>query len=155
MSYYELDKYREAILNFNVALKKKKELPTNLLPSVYIHRGTSHYFMGQDIKAEKDIDEAFKLGIHGEQALLAYYIRGQARTMQKKCDLAIADLSVVISKEPRHHDALLFRSGCYYVLSKFDKAIEDIDRAIKIQPNNDGYRRTKATYLKARTEHKK
>lgn len=61
---------------------------------------------------------------------------------------ALATINFILQNEPNNVKALLFRAGIYAIeLNKADKAINDYDRAIEIQPNDANIYYLKAVVL--------
>ena len=105
----------------------------------FYNRGTAYGQMGSDA-AFGDFNEALRLD---PKFAAAYTARGTANWFRGKPDLALADWSEAIRLAPNYPipylNALPYmnRGALYYgARHEFDKAIADLDEAVRIEPKN-------------------
>src|SRR5882672_11204387 len=73
-------------------------------------------------------------GLPAEVRALALTSRGLAREQKGDVKGAMADYNEAIRLDPRSANARLFRSGLFRNAANYDRAIEDLSEAIRIDP---------------------
>ena len=80
----------------------------------------------------------------GEQVAFAYFSRGRARSLERRTDEAIVDLTKAITINPGLADAYSERGRAYAKLHHLDLAIANSSEAIRLNPKNFTYRYNRA-----------
>jgi serine/threonine protein kinase/tetratricopeptide (TPR) repeat protein len=121
---------QQAIIKYSLALSV---MPIN--PVAYLRRGHAYYQLRQWRQAADDLGLALTLdpGNHDVQAWseLASACHGSLRLKE-----AVAAYSRVIQLEPDNVNAYNGRGVAYYNLGLWDKALADLDKALKLQADS-------------------
>jgi tetratricopeptide (TPR) repeat protein len=122
------DKYKEAIVYFNMAIDIK---PTN--PDSYFLRGVVKDYLFDYIGSEQDYTKAIQLK---SNFTYAYYYRGVARVNLKKHYLAINDFTQAIELNSIEPDFYTFRGFCKINIDQYEQAIDDFNKSIYLLKKN-------------------
>jgi tetratricopeptide (TPR) repeat protein len=122
------DKYKEAIVYFNMAIDIK---PTN--PDSYFLRGVAKDYLLDYIGSEQDYSKAIQLK---SNFTYAYYYRGVARVNLKKHYLAINDFTEAIELNSIEPDFYTFRGFCKINIEQYEQAIDDFNKSIYLLKKN-------------------
>jgi tetratricopeptide (TPR) repeat protein len=124
--------------NFNAALKDLDSIlldDQNNVPAM-IARGMIRLEQEQPEDAQKDFQKAVDLDFTNTAALFGL---GKSLAMQGKVQTAqdsIAPLSSVIAADPKNAEAYRFRGLSYSALYKNKQALEDLQHAIELNPDD-------------------
>jgi tetratricopeptide (TPR) repeat protein len=100
-------------------------------------RGRLHQKLDRVRNAFNDFDQAVKLDAAFAPALLA---RGNIRAQNRVYKEALEDLSAAVAADPTLSEAFNNRGVIYAtVLDDYDKAVTDLDRAVKLRPKSPGF----------------
>lgn len=108
----------------------------------YFNRGIALYELGQVEKAFSDFEKVINLVPNQPDG---YLWRGLCLEKLKHQELAILDYSMAIKLKPDEVGGYINRAKNYYQGGKFDKAQDDLDRALVICPHS-----AKANFLAGR-----
>ncbi|MCU0238424.1 MAG: tetratricopeptide repeat protein [Pyrinomonadaceae bacterium] len=117
--------------------------------------GFSHFQSGQHEKAIEFFDKAIKLN---PQAFDATYYRGISKLVLRKPLEAISDFNTIIAKFPNAkgiEETYQLRGTAYYFLNLTDKALENFEKAISINPNHAESYHGRANVLSDKGENEK
>ena len=136
VDYDKLEKYDEAILNYNKAIEIN---PDNA--DYYYNRGDSYYNLDKYDEAISNYDKAIKLNPDkfNSNYADAYYNRGSFKDSVGDKQGAIADFNKAIKINPNNADYYSYRGVSYYNLKNYDEAILNYNKAIRINPDNAAY----------------
>jgi tetratricopeptide (TPR) repeat protein len=127
-----------------------RETPGNLAEAFY-NRGVAYDNKGQPDRAIEDYDQAIRLNPNHAKA---FYNRGVAYAIKRQHDRAIEDFDHVIGLNPDDASAFVGRGAAYtgkgvtacrpasflppcaLAIAQYDRAIEDFDQAIRLNPND-------------------
>ena len=123
----QLQRYPEAIEDFNKSL----ELSPGDVEAIE-SRAFCHLYSGEYARAILDYNEAITL----DPTAYAYCCRGQALVQQGKYRQGIRDLTQAISMGGNDGSEFGTRAWAYMNIEEFDKAIEDINEALKHDQSN-------------------
>ena len=126
-SYLYKSDYRNAIANYNQALKLKPDLT-----DAYNNRGIAYDNQGNYSEAIADYNQALKLN---PDFASAYNNRGIAYTNQGKYTEAIVDFSQALKLQPDYAVTYNNRGATYANQGKYTEAIVDFSQALKLQPD--------------------
>ena len=130
LSKFEKNQYKEAIKDFNKAIK----LNTKDFYS-WKFRGISKYFLDQNEEAIKDLDKAIKLNPKDADI---YLERGKAHELNGNLEEAMNDYNYAIQLNPSHIIAYYERSWLKMDtrIKDFDGAITDMRQIVILDPYN-------------------
>jgi len=134
-SYYFLEKYKDALADFNTALSIDDKNA-----DAYFWRGRTLYVLQKYDSAINDFNIAIKIDDSNDKDIY-YFWRGVAYTLYNKCDSAINDLKIAISLNDKNDNSTYYysRGVAYNLCKKYDFAIIDLNTAIKIDSTFDNY----------------
>jgi len=125
-------KYRQAsILFWSESIKRNNDVSSN-----YYNRGKAYAQLGEFKKALYDFNEVAKLKTEDAEI---YYYKAQCKTELKDFYGAINDYSSAITKTDDNEmktSLLVKRSNSYSELKSYDKAIQDLSNALKLDDTN-------------------
>ncbi|GAB9473232.1 hypothetical protein Gpo141_00010387 [Globisporangium polare] len=100
-------------------------------PNLHTSIGFCHFDCGSMTKAVEALTEAVQQDPGDADAL---YIRGCALQELFVLDNAVKDFSRVLTLNSEHFRAFYQRSACYVLYQRYREALDDLNRAIQIQP---------------------
>jgi tetratricopeptide (TPR) repeat protein len=118
---------RQAIIRYSLALAV---MPIN--PTAYLRRGHAYYQLGQWCQAADDLSLAFALD-PGNKDSQAWSELGIACHQSFRRKEAVEAYSRLLQLEGEEASVYNQRSVAYYSLDLWDKAIADLERALKLQ----------------------
>ena len=154
-AYFEKGQYDRAIEDFDQVIKQNPDHAT-----AFGARGTAYNRKGQNDRAIDDLDQAIKLKPDYADAFAA---RGTAHSDKGEHDLAVEDFKRALALDPRNAAArnglqiaafgqafehppnqtnpafyLIERGNLYAQMGRTDRAMQDYDEAIKLDPHDLG-----------------
>ncbi|MBU0489573.1 MAG: tetratricopeptide repeat protein [Bacteroidetes bacterium] len=131
-AYYELKKWAEANADFAilVATYKVKDIQIHLKKAI-CYQNLANY-----TESNKEIGKALIIDKDNEDAR---FLRIDNNMKTNKVPTAMNDLRLIIEKGPKNIRALKKRADILYEQQNYLKAIEDLDRLIKLEPTADLY----------------
>jgi tetratricopeptide (TPR) repeat protein len=123
---YSLQKYQEALSNFDKALEIKPNFT-----EVYSDRGRTKYDLEDFQGALADFNKA----IEAKPSASSYHNRGLAKYSLGNLKEAMEDFNQAIQMDPNFAEPYLPRGSIKYDLKNLKEAITDFDKAIQINPN--------------------
>lgn len=99
-------------------------------------RAKTHIALKQPDLALKDFELAMKVCPHPEEIM---YKRAELLTKLKKYDKALADYTYLVKHFPKDLDAYTGLAEVYRLTGKFQLAINELNKALKLEPENPGY----------------
>lgn len=136
---YELEDYLSAVGKFSRAIGIDGDKST-----YYMGRGLAYRKLGLYKSALASLNQA--IGLEPKN-LLAFFIRGTVYGKSGDEISAEAEFNYIIQQKPVWAEHYLARGFAYRVLGKYQLAIDDMNRVMKIQPNSDSARFQKARLL--------
>jgi len=133
----ELQQYKQAKPKLDTL---RKEYPTD--PVVWLLAGNTEAGLGREFAAEGCYTTAIALQ---PKSYVGYYNRGLCRIDLKDFEGALADFAEVLKLKPELQCALLNRAIAHEATGQYDKALQDIDKAMA----NGGFP-SRAYFLRAR-----
>lgn len=129
-SLYYLDRYSEAINEYKkcLTLTDDKERIVN----VYVNMAMVYLKWGLIDEAENVFKKSYETAIneHSCRAIAWFYYE-----TRKNYNLALEYINKALICDPKSHNALDTRANIYCELNEFDKALDDINIAIKLCPD--------------------
>lgn len=136
-AYRNLGKYKEAIADYTRYLELAPDDPENYL--VYHNRGVCHNAEGDYSSAIADFDQALSQNSTYSQTNLergnAYLSRAQSGDNER----ALSDANVYISANANEAGGYILRGKAYSALGKTQDALNDMNKAIAIDPSGQNY----------------
>ncbi|GCL60080.1 serine protease [Microcystis aeruginosa] len=124
--YRSLENYEQALTVINQAISL---FPNN--PKSYIIKWVVLY----ELKRYDEGLDTITQAINRAPRAFWYVIRGGSYSLQKKYELALADLNKAMKLNPNYALAYSGRGELYYYQKKYDLALADFNKAIDINPN--------------------
>ena len=151
--FYNRMDYDRSIESFNRVLELAPYGKDNNI--VYYNKGMAHYKNRQYDKSIYDFTKALEL-TSGEEKKLKFDIlvaRGHAYHRSKELDYAMKDYSDALQLSPRHKDIKFIytnKAAIWFANGKYEKAIDNLDKAITIDPKFDSayYERARVWFQK-------
>ncbi|MBP7056270.1 MAG: tetratricopeptide repeat protein [Candidatus Omnitrophica bacterium] len=128
VEYLRLNQYSKALMDLTKAI----ELDPNFAPS-YVNRGILNMGSGQYYDAIADFTKAIELD--PKDAPRAYSNRGEIYRRLGQEYSAISDFNRSIELDPKYGTPYYNRGLTYFSLRQYDKAEEDLDRALVLKPD--------------------
>jgi tetratricopeptide (TPR) repeat protein len=122
-AYMEMEKYSEAIQDFNVALNDPEG------KDAYYLRGKCYDALGSPDKARGDYESAMKANVSDDRP---YYYRGLLKFDNGDYKGSILDFTEAIKRNKRHAYAYNDRGSAKRMMEKYDDAIKDYLKALQI-----------------------
>lgn len=132
-NYIDLREYQKAIEDFNQALSNNHEKPAD----VYWERAVAYDKLGLFQKAIDDYTSAISRISNQKDLSVLYNKRGYARVKLGKLDEAIADLNQSIQYDAAYGTAYWNRSLYWEKKFEYQKASDDVSKAIDIYKTKD------------------
>jgi tetratricopeptide (TPR) repeat protein len=130
--------YAEAVLAFNHALTLKSDLA-----DAYLYRGRANTALGNNEGAIQDFTRVIQLRPQGAEAFVE---RAAARLEQQDYPGVIADCGDALKRDSRLAIAYNMRATALRETGKPEQALEDLNRAVEIEPQKSNYFQRAATY---------
>ena len=127
LTYYNLEKYNEAIADYSKAIELKPDYA-----DAYINRGNAYCNLNKYDEALADYNKAIDLK---PDDVDAYCNRGSIYGKLGKINEAFADFSKAIDLKPDFAVAYTGRGVAFWYLGKYNKAIVDFNKAIELKPD--------------------
>jgi tetratricopeptide (TPR) repeat protein len=131
-------RYPEAILAFNHALVLKSDLA-----DAYLLRGRANVALGLLERAIQDFTKAIQLRPGGAEAFVD---RAQVRLEQEDYQAVIADCGEALKRDSRIALAYNMRARAYRHINSPERALEDLNRAVELAPEEANYFQRAAIY---------
>jgi tetratricopeptide (TPR) repeat protein len=125
---FNLGKYEEAIIDFNLAIKLNSDSAGN-----FLKRGQCYYALGKFDKAILDFTKAIEKDSNRAEC---FFRRGLAYYSLEKHQLAFTDLSYAIHLNSNYSDAYLYRAYACEGMANPKSAIYDYGQVIRIKPDD-------------------
>jgi serine/threonine protein kinase/tetratricopeptide (TPR) repeat protein len=101
---------------------------------LYLLRGFAQYELQAWGAANADFEKAEKLPLDTNASYVLCVNRGLLRVKQDRCNDAVADLKSAIEKKPKAYQAYVNLASAYRTLKKSDLALEQLNRAVALEP---------------------
>lgn len=133
--FHQKEKYSQAIMDYtNILVENPKDT------LIYLYRGQSYQSLEKYDSAHLDYSEAINLDPHHAQA---WSQRGYVNMYLKRMTEAKADYDRALELDPNLAEAYFNRGIFFYNEQKdIQSAIEDIEKAIDLKPNNNQFKET-------------
>ena len=132
LAYFALNDYQSAIQYYNQALQIDSQYKEG-----YLYRALAYASLKDYKQAIKDYDQAIQVD---PKYVDAYFNRGNAYNELGEYDYAIKDFEITISFTP--DDSNLLNNTAYLMAlhdSDLQKALEYVNKAIELQPDNSNF----------------
>jgi tetratricopeptide (TPR) repeat protein len=127
-AHYMLGEHEQAMRDYGRALEVQET------PRLYMKRGHVLLQLGRFAQADQDYHRAISLG---STSPTAYEGIGDAHRLQGELDEAIRNYTVAVGpNDDGWWAAYYFRGTSYFRLRQFQRALEDFQRVIVLQPHN-------------------
>ena len=127
---YALERYDEALADYNQALELRPDYPEALT-----NRGVTHDDLERYDEALADYNQALELRPDYPDALTN---RGVAYRKLERYQEALADYNRALELIPDHPQTLNNRGVTYDSLKRYDEALADYNRALGLRPDHPG-----------------
>ncbi|CAI2169981.1 19903_t:CDS:1 [Funneliformis geosporum] len=124
--YRGLCRYKEALSDFNAALKQKQKY------SIYVRRAEIHKILRQYDEALNDLNQALSFNPDHSDQLKICDMRNQVYSQSSKFKEALEGLNSVLSISPKNVNALSERGKVYRATHRLDEALNDLNKALTI-----------------------
>lgn len=125
--FLDVRKYNDAITQFTTAL----QLDPNYYKS-YVGRATAHERLQQYQEAVEDYERALVFMENDEEI---YFLLGRAYYYNGDYGAALAKLNTAISKKNNYLDAYQVRTQVYIALERYNEALDDCKRSLRLKEN--------------------
>ena len=129
--YYHLDEVEKAIKDITKAISIFPDIE-----SYYKDRGDIYLETKEFDLATKDYQKIIDLN---QGNVYAYFALGRVAYMQENYDDAIKRYDFAIKLDPKVADYYSNRAECYYKMGMFDKAIDDVIKALELDLDEKTY----------------
>ena len=102
--------------------------------SAFLHRGYSHYYLGDYTSAVADLTQSLALQPHNSRA---YAMRASALSSSGKAAEALADIEQAIQKDSHNPENYLLRASLHQQLGQGREAQDDYAQAIQLSPDSE------------------
>lgn len=119
---------------------------------LYLLRGFANGELKAWAAAESDFQKALGLPLDGNARYVLFVNRGVLRVRQQRYDDAIADLRAAIELKPKAYQAYVNLAQAFRGLNELDVALEQLDRAVELEPSQAHLRRLRARLQVERKE---
>lgn len=111
---------------------------------LYLLRGFANGELKAWAAADSDFQKALGLPLDDNARYVLFVNRGVLRIRQERYDDAIADLRSAIELKPRAYQAYVNLAQAFRGLNELDVALEQLDRAVELEPSQAHLRRLRA-----------
>ncbi|HWE37504.1 MAG TPA: tetratricopeptide repeat protein [Isosphaeraceae bacterium] len=126
--------YDRAIVAYEQALKgAPRSAP------LYAGRAAVYFAKGEDDRALADFDDAARFGDDaGDTATVARALHGRGNVLVHKGDIegAIGYYTESLQRDSKAARVFLDRSAAFDAVKRYDRALQDVDAALKLDPND-------------------
>ena len=144
--FLKANRYPEAVLSFSHALALRGNLA-----EAYLFRGRANAGLGRMDLAAQDFSKVIQLQPEGAEA---YVERAAARLEQQDFSGTVADCGEALQRDSRIALAYSMRARALAHAGSLDRALEDLNRAVELAPDQSNYFQRAATY-QALGQHKR
>jgi tetratricopeptide (TPR) repeat protein len=138
-TYYHLSDYGRALQEYNSILSDGTDMP-----GAYNNRGLAYAMVGQTEEALRDLDKAIEFEpdnalLYNNQGFVyerSWRMQGEPQRTRElwRLQKAVQSLNKAIAIDPECARAYYNRAGTYYDQQQWDRALDDLDRAIETEP---------------------
>ena len=138
-TYYHLGDYRQALQEYNNILSDGTDMP-----GAYNNRGLTRDMLGQREEALRDLGKAIELNpgnalFYNNQGVVyerSWRMQGELERARElwRLQKAVQSLNKAIAMDPEYARAYYNRAGTYYDRQQWDRALDDLDKAIETEP---------------------
>ncbi|MGD9808878.1 MAG: tetratricopeptide repeat protein [Deferribacterales bacterium] len=128
-AYVKLSFYKDAVIDFRTVIDKAGKK----YPVAYVERAKAHVAMGDYAEAAKDLKGAERWGGESADFLVAM---GDLLFNMGKYDEAKTYTLKAMQKSPENSDLYLLRAKVFYKQKDANQAVNDLEKAIKIDKTN-------------------
>jgi tetratricopeptide (TPR) repeat protein len=138
-TYYHLGEYQRALQEYNSILSDGTDMP-----GAYNNRGLAYAMLGQMEEALQDLGKAIELEpdnalFYNNQGFAyerSWRLRGELERRRELWRLqeAVQSLNKAMAMDPECARAYYNRAATYHAQQQWDRALDDLDRAIEIEP---------------------
>ena len=136
-----LGKYKEAIDNYNIAIK----LDPNYY-SAYLNKGSALLMLGRNSEAIENFDKAIELKPNNHYS---YYNKGVALVNLKRYQEAVDYYNKAIELNSKYFGPYAEKFCPLYNLKRYEEAVEACDKAIELEPNHHNIQKVIDNRIKA------
>jgi len=136
--FLKANRYPEAVLSFSHALALRSDLA-----DAYLFRGRANAGLGRLDLAVQDFSKVIQLRPEGAEA---YVERAVARLDQEDYSGVVADCGEALKRDSRIALAYSMRARALFHAGSPERALEDLNRAVELAPNQGNYFQRAATY---------
>ena len=136
--FLKANRYPEAVLAFSHALTLQKNLA-----EAYLFRGRANAGLGRMDLAAQDFSKVIQLQPEGAEA---YIERAAARLEQEDYTGVVADCGEALQRDSRIALAYSLRARALAHAGSLDRALEDLNRAVELAPDQSNYFQRAAVY---------
>jgi tetratricopeptide (TPR) repeat protein len=138
-TYYHLGEYQRALQEYNGILSDGTDMP-----GAYNNRGLAYAMLGQMEEALQDLGKAIEFEpdnalFYNNQGFAyerSWRLRGELERRRELWRLqeAVQSLNKAMAMDPECARAYYNRAATYHAQQQWDRALDDLDRAIEIEP---------------------
>jgi len=140
-TYFQKGDYDKALSDSLYAVKLEPDYANGYMCLCTVYMGKGELEKAEEAyRTVLRLDPKYLVSDAKELLCTLYLERGIKKGGQGNHNAAIADFTRVIGIDPTIVPALANRGMGYYNLGEFNKAIADLELAVKYQPNNNQYR---------------
>jgi len=136
--FLKANRYPEAVLSFSHALAMRSDLA-----DAYLFRGRANVGLGRLDLAAQDFSKVIQLRPEGVEA---YVERATARLEQADYPGVIADCGEALKRDSKIALAYSLRGRALAHSVSAERALEDLNRAVELEPSQANYFQRAATY---------
>ncbi len=140
--YFRVAKYKMEHGDFQSALDfiNSAIMADTTYMNAYLLRSEINYELGHYTSTIKDIDKAFRLDPQKSKYMSKYYLlRGKAYRKINDLEAAKRDVDKTITIKDKNAEAYYERAILYSEKGKYREALQDLNKAIELYPDNAGY----------------
>lgn len=138
--FYKSMNFNDAIDQYNKAIEMDPDFE-----KAYIRRAMSFSKIGDHVNAAADFDRAL---VFNEKDAEIFYFSGYEWHLQGKNNIALTKLSQAITMKGNFLEAYQVRSVVHMELEKYDEALEDCQKCLRLKEDEKGYYNLAQVYEK-------
>ncbi|MEN8230061.1 MAG: tetratricopeptide repeat protein, partial [Bacteroidota bacterium] len=138
--FYKSMKFNEAIDQYEKAIEMDPDYE-----KAYVRRAMSYSKIGDHINAADDYDRAI---VFNEKDAELFYFSGYEWHLQGKNNIALSKLNTAIDMKGNFLEAYQVRSEVNMELEKYDQALEDCKKCLRLKEDEKGYYNLAQVYEK-------
>ncbi len=123
--------FKDAIEQFNRAIELNPDYE-----KAYVQRASSYSKLGDYGHAAEDYDRAL---VFNEKNAELYYFSGEAHFRQGQNSIALRKLNAAVKLKGNFLQAYQVRTVVYLELKKYDQALEDCKKCLRLKEDDQGY----------------